>query len=261
LISLADHSLNPDQGRRPTVTSPPGPERITRSRHHSFKPDPTLNGATAATTRDRGPTGRTRPHISDPDAAMTAPAVDKITLQVTLTRDDYARYVAIANRRNASWSNVAWYAGALFAAVPLALFFESLGRGLAAASADAALIGKFSLFAFLFGGLTMQLLVLILRRLAMRRYVAVTLNPLEPKQVVFDTIGVTMTGGISEYRWRWAAISGLTAQRDLLVLWIGSFAVIVPGRSFDSAAARDAAIAFIRARKSDAASAAPTPAA
>ena len=192
---------------------------------------------------------------------MTAPAVDKITLQVTLTRDDYARYVAIANRRNASWSNVAWYAGALFAAVPLAFFFESLGRGLAAASADAALIGKFSLFAFLFGGLTMQLLVLILRRLAMRRYVAVTLNPLEPKQVVFDTIGVTMTGGISEYRWRWAAISGLTAQRGLLVLWIGSFAVIVPGRSFDSAAARDAAIAFIRARKSDAASAAPTPAA
>jgi|SRR5450631_756603 hypothetical protein len=154
-----------------------------------------------------------------------------------------------------------WYAGALFAALPLAFFFESLGRGLAAASADAALIGKFSLFAFLFGGLTMQLAVLIIGRLALRRYVAVTLNPLEPKQVVFDTIGVTMTGRIYAYRWRWAAISGLTAQRGLLVLWIGSFAVIVPGRSFDSAAARDAAIAFIRARQSDAASAASTPAA
>jgi hypothetical protein len=95
---------------------------------------------------------------------MTEPAADKITLQVTMTRDDYARYVAIADRRNSSWSNLAWYAGALFAAVPLAFFFESLGRGLAAASADAALIGKFSLFAFLFGGLTMQLSVLILRR-------------------------------------------------------------------------------------------------
>jgi hypothetical protein len=35
---------------------------------------------------------------------------------------------------------------------------------LAAASADAALIGKFSLFAFLFGALTMQLSVLIMRR-------------------------------------------------------------------------------------------------
>ena len=88
-----------------------------------------------------------------------------------------------------------------------------------------------------------------------------TLNPLEPKQVMFDTIGVTMTGRIYAYRWRWAAISGLTAQRGLLVLWIGSFAVIVPGRSFDSAASRDAAIAFIRARQSDAASAASTPAA
>jgi hypothetical protein len=45
------------------------------------------------------------------------------------------------------------------------------------------------------------------------------------------------------------------------VLWIGSFAVIVPGRSFDSAAARDAAIAFINARRSHATSAASTPAA
>jgi hypothetical protein len=38
---------------------------------------------------------------------MTEPAVDKITLQVTMTRDDYARYVAIADRRNSSWSNLA----------------------------------------------------------------------------------------------------------------------------------------------------------
>jgi hypothetical protein len=95
----------------------------------------------------------------------------------------------------------------------------------------------------------------------MRRYVAVTLNPLEPKQVVFDTIGVTMTGRISEYRWHWAAISGLTAQRGLLLLWTGNGAVIVPDRSFDSAAARDAAIAFISARRSHATSAASTPAA
>jgi hypothetical protein len=57
LSSLADHnltpSLNPDEGARPTVTSPSGPESVTGSRHHSFKPDPTLNGAAAATTRDR----------------------------------------------------------------------------------------------------------------------------------------------------------------------------------------------------------------
>jgi hypothetical protein len=189
---------------------------------------------------------------------MTTPAVDKIILQVTLTRDDYARYVAIANRRNSGWSSLAWYAAALFTAVPLAFFFESLGRGLAAASADAALIGKFSLFAFLFGGVTMQLSVLIMQRLALRRYAAGMLNALEPKQVVFDTIGVTTTGDLSEYHWRWTAISGLTAQRGLLLLWIGSVAVIVPDRSFASTAARDAAIAFIRARQSDAASAAST---
>jgi hypothetical protein len=191
---------------------------------------------------------------------MTAPAVDRIALQVTMTRDDYASYFAIADRRNSGGSNLAWYAAAFFAAVPVAFFFESLGRGLVAASADAALIGKFSLFAFLFGALTMQLSVLIMRRLAVRRYVAGTLNAFEPKQVAFDTIGVTMTGGISEAHWRWAAISGLTAQRGLLVLWIGSFAVIVPDRSFASAAARDAAIAFIRARRSDATTAASMPA-
>src|SRR5450631_4447699 len=118
-----------------------------------------------------------------------------------------------------------WYAGALFAALPLAFFFESLGRGLAAASADAALIGKFSLFAFLFGGLTMQLAVLIIGRLALRRYLAGTLDAFEPRQVVFDMIGVTMTSNISEHHWRWAAINGLTAQRGLLVVWIRNFAV------------------------------------
>jgi hypothetical protein len=148
----------------------------------------------------------------------------------------------------------------LFAAVPLAFFFEALGRGSAATSADAALIGKFSLFAFLFGALTMQLAVLIMRRLALGRYVAGTPHSFEPKQVVFDMTGVTMTGDISEHHYRWAAISGLTAQRGILVLWIGNFAVVVPDRSFASAAARDAAIAFIQARWSDDASAASTPA-
>ncbi len=192
---------------------------------------------------------------------MSVPAVDRIILQVTMIRDDYVRYFAIADRRNSNWSNLACYAGAFFAAVPLSFFFESLGRGLADASADAALIGKFSLFASLFGALTMQLSSVIMRRLAIRRYVAGTLNMLEPKQVVFDTIGVTTTSDISEVHWRWAAISGLTAQRGLLLLWTGNGAVIVPDRSFASAAARDAAIAFIRARRSHATSAASTPAA
>jgi len=192
---------------------------------------------------------------------MSVPAVDRIILQVTMIRDDYVRYLSIADRHDSGWSNLACYGGAFFAAVPLAFFFESLGRGLAAASADAALIGKFSLFAFLFGALTMQLSSLIMRRLAIRRYFAGTPNVLEPKQVVFDTIGVTLTSDISEVHWRWAAISGLTAQRGLLLLWTGNGAVIVPDRSFASAAARDAAIAFIRARRSHATSAASTPAA
>jgi hypothetical protein len=68
-------------------------------------------------------------------------------------------------------------------------------------------------------------------------------------------------GDLSEAHWCWAAISGVTAQRGLLLLWTGNGAVIVPDQSFASAAARDAAIAFIRARRSDAASAASTPAA
>jgi hypothetical protein len=95
----------------------------------------------------------------------------------------------------------------------------------------------------------------------LRRYLAGTLDAFEPRQVVFDMIGVTMTSNISEHHWRWAAINGLTAQRGLLVVWIRNFAVVVPDRSFASAAARDAATAFIRARRSDAASDASTPAA
>jgi len=64
-----------------------------------------------------------------------------------------------------------------------------------------------------------------------------------------------------EARWRWAAVSHLTAQKGLLLVWIGSSAVVIPDRSFASPGARDAAIAFVRAKLSEAGSASSPPAA
>ena len=184
-------------------------------------------------------------------AAMADPTPDSMTLQIAMTQDDYARYFA-ATRRTTDWTATLLYAGAFFAAIPVALVFRCLGRHLALVAPDADLIGKFSLFAFLLGAMAIILAVGIGTRLAFRKQVRGTLNAFEPKTVVLDTAGVTVTGQLSRTHWHWAAISKLALERGLILIWIGgSTPFIIPDRSFAGPAERDAAIAFVRARLSE----------
>ena len=178
-----------------------------------------------------------------------------------MTQDDYARYAAVMRRREASLTSTALYAGALLMAVPTALVFRSIGQHLASAPSDADLIGKCSLFAFMLGVLALVLAGAIARRLALRNYVKEALNALGSKTVILDATGVTVIGQVSQGSWRWAAISQLILERGLILLVIGgSYAFAIPDRSFEGQAARDAAIAFIRARLAETRSGSPPPA-
>jgi hypothetical protein len=186
---------------------------------------------------------------------MTDPAPDGITLQATMTKDDYARYFAVMRRHKSSWTTWAFIVGAVFMAIPAALMFRSIGQHFSIASADAILIGTSSLFAFLLGVITVIFAGAIMNHLEIRNYVGETLNAFEPKTFVFDTSGVTAIGHVSQANWRWAAVSQLTVERGLMLVWIGGrTALVIPTRCFASPAARDAAIAFIQARLSEAAS-------
>jgi hypothetical protein len=135
------------------------------------------------------------------------------------------------------------------------LVFRSIGQHLSIAPADAELIGMCSLLAFLSGLITIGLALVIARRFAIRNHVGGTLNAYEPKTVVLDATGVTMIGQLSQANWHWAAISQLTIESGLMLLWIaGRIPLAIPDGSFASPTARDAAIAFIQARLSEAAS-------
>jgi hypothetical protein len=183
--------------------------------------------------------------------AMADPTPDSMTLQTAMTQDDYARY-SVAMRRATGWMPTLIYVGAFFAAIPVALVFRLLGQHLALVPQDVDLIGKFSLFAFMLGAMAIILAGAIAGRLAFRRQVQGTLNAFEPKTVVLDLEGVTVTGQLSHTHWRWPAISKLALESGFILMWVGgSTPFVVPDRSFAGPAERDAAIAFIRARLSE----------
>lgn len=190
---------------------------------------------------------------------MNVPAPGTITVQATMTRDDYASYFSVMQQRQASRKNSAGYAVVLFAAIPTALAGRALGLYFGSAPADADLIGKCSLASFLIGVFAIIVAGFITRRLAIRDQLGATLNAFAPKTVSFDATGVTMTGSVSESRWRWPAISGLTTQQGLVLVWIaGSSALAIPDRCFAGPAEREAALAYVRERLSGtAASASP----
>ena len=180
---------------------------------------------------------------------MSAPTPDRIAVTFAMTADDYARYFAVRSRSEGGSANLFAYIAALFSAIPVALAFRSIGWRLSGGSAAADLIGQFSLAAFLLGAIAIVVAGLFARRIATRRYLAGTLNAFEPKTVVFDATGITVTGQLSQTMWQWAAISRSQSAKDLLLIWIGqSTALAIPRRSFASDSAYEATTAFIRAR-------------
>ena len=182
---------------------------------------------------------------------MSDSTPDRMAVTFEMTADDYARYFAVRGRREPRWTNLVAYIVALFAAIPVALIFRWIGAHLTRDSAAIALIGKFSLAAFLLGTIAMIAVGVFLRRTSISNYLAGTLNAFEPKTAVFDATGITITvsGQLSQAMWRWAAISGFTSEKGLLLIWIGqSNAVAIPLRAFGDDSAWEAANAFLRAR-------------
>ncbi|WP_079538155.1 YcxB family protein [Bradyrhizobium lablabi] len=170
-----------------------------------------------------------------------------------MTADDYARYFAVRSRRASRWANFLAYAAALFAAIPVALMFRLIGARQSASAATIDLIGQFSLASFLLGTVAIVAAGIFLRRKSINTLVAGTLNAFEPKTAVFDATGITLTGQLSQAMWRWAAISGFTSEKGLLLIWIGqSNAVAIPLRAFGDDSAWEAAKAFLRTQLSGA---------
>jgi len=180
-----------------------------------------------------------------------------IHLQVQLGPEDYARYFAIVGKRQSTWTGLAIYAGAFFMAIPAALAGKALA-GLEIASPVAInLVGRFSLFAFFAGILTLILAMWLVRRRAITETLSSIPNAFDSKTVVFDDNDVSITGKLSQARWTWPAITRVTAEQSLVLFWIGSQnAVIIPDRAFASPEARNDTIAFARARIAQAQSAA-----
>jgi hypothetical protein len=180
---------------------------------------------------------------------MSDASVDRIAVTFSMTADDYARYFAVVNRNQPRWGNFIVFLAVFFAAIPVALAFRAIGAYLSGSTATGDLIGRASLFAFLLGGCATLVAGYVMRRIAMNRYLAGTRNAFEAKTAAFDATGVTLTGKISEAKWRWAAFSRFTCENDLLLLWIGSSsAVTIPSRGFENVDACEAAVTFVRAR-------------
>jgi hypothetical protein len=172
-----------------------------------------------------------------------------IQLQVQLGPEEYARYFAIVEKRQSSWTNLAIYAGAFFMAIPAALAGKALAALETASPVAIDLVGRFSLFAFFAGILTLTLAMWLVRRRAIAGTLSSTPKAFDSKTVTLDENEVSITGKLSQARWTWPAITRVTAEQGLVLFWIGSqTAVIVPDLAFASLEARNDAIAFARAR-------------
>jgi len=182
---------------------------------------------------------------------MSGPVPDQLAVAFELTADDYRRAFAVARRRQSTAYGTLAYVAVLFAAIPVALAFRFVGKAMTGDGEAADLIGRCSLFAFLLGAVAMVVAGLLLNRKVLGLQLDKRLNAYASKTVIFDATGVTLSGQLSQANWSWAAISGISDERGLLLLWIGSHPVVViPRGSLGDDGAREAAYAFIRARLS-----------
>jgi len=172
-----------------------------------------------------------------------------IELQVQLSTDDYGRYFAIVGKRQSNLADFSIYVGAFFMAIPVGLAARAMTALETSDPIAIELAGRYSLFAFFAGLITLGLALSIMRRRAIAATLSATPNAFHSKTVVLDENAVAITGKLSQVSWAWPAISGVTAARDLVLLWIGpQNAVVIPDRAFASPEARDNAVAFARAR-------------
>jgi len=143
-------------------------------------------------------------------------ASDRFEITYTLNAADYAQYFRAMGRRGRSWTALNVLLLVAFTAIPAALLFRALAMHWTA-DTD-----------------TMQ-------------------TQSDSRMTALDRGGITVTGKLSRATWQWGAISGLTREGDLLLLWIASStALLIPSRSFASAEACETAQVFIRERIAEA---------
>jgi hypothetical protein len=182
---------------------------------------------------------------------MSDPIPDRIAVTFNLTADDYARFAAVMSRHQSGPANFYAYLAVAFSAIPAALMLRSIGAHRLNDPEAVDMIGQLSLASYLLGALTTVAVARFMRRIAIRKHIAGMLNAFESKTAVLDTIGVTLTGQVSQVIWQWPAVSRCTSEKDLLLIWIGqSTAVAIPRRSFVNNSTCEMAKAFIRARLS-----------
>jgi len=173
----------------------------------------------------------------------------RIQLQVRLGPDDYARYYAVMGKRQSTWGDFLIYAGAFFTALPVSIAVEALASRETDSRFVAELAGRFSMFAFFAGLFAFGLALWIVRRRAIGATLSTVPNAFDSKTIVLDEHDISITGKLSQARWTWPAITHVSAEKNLVLFWIGSQnAVIIPDRAFANVEARDDAIAFSRAR-------------
>jgi len=174
--------------------------------------------------------------------------VQPIRLAVQLSADDYARYMAIFQKRQSSTANSAIFTGALLIAIPVAFAARSVAALETADHIAIDIAGFSGLFGCLTGFLTLGLALWIIRRRAIGAIPSSIPNAYEKKTVTLDERALTIAGNLSQASWSWPAISSVTAQQGLVLFWIGSLnAMIIPDRAFPNADARAEAIAFAEA--------------
>lgn len=179
-----------------------------------------------------------------------------IRLAVQLNADDYARYMAILEKRQSTTTNRAILTGAVFIAIPVAFAARAVAALEVADPVAVELAGSLGLCGFLAGFFTFRLAFWIIRRRTIRAMPSSIPNAHDEKTVTLDERAITVTGKLSQASWCWPAISSVTAEQGLVLFWIGSLnAMIIPDRTFPNANARTDAISFAEARIAQAKSA------
>lgn len=177
-----------------------------------------------------------------------------ITLSFVIDASDYAQYAAVVKRRQqyqGRRANFIAFLAVFFSAIPVALIFRFFSRHLAPPIRD--MIGWTSLLSFMFGAYAMVIAASLINRQTRKKALAENPVAFGARSVAFDSAGVALTSPKATARWQWAAIHGFTRERGMLLLWIGrASAVAIPVRSFENAGACEAAVAFIRARLTEA---------
>jgi len=170
-------------------------------------------------------------------------------IQVQLGADDYSRYFSVVGKRQSTWANVSIYVAAFCMAIPVAFAARALADIETGNPQAIELAGLVGLLAFFAGIISLAVAASLIRRRTMTGMLAATPHAFDVKTVTLDETGVSIEGKLSQVTWSWPAITRLSVEQGLVLLWIGAQnAVVIPERAFADAGARDGAVAFVRAK-------------